>query len=206
MKKFVLLILTIVFLLFCCESDNDYIIPPDYSSGIKNIKHNLEKDKIDLFEAYIETIKYLENSSKESKMHNEGMAFLNEIYKDFDQKINENFKTKNYEESLKYALSLKTLNKESTIPLKEIYTKYSEYADASSDAFTSLDIKEDMADQLLLPDDQVYKLLKTHAMNKSRGVFLYLFDKFTKLYPNGIELTEKSALFDVKKVRFIKQI
>jgi S1-C subfamily serine protease len=74
------------------------------------------------------------------------------------------------------------LNKQSSVNLKEVYNKM--LSDASAkDIFTQDDIKEETADMQLFTNDEVFDFLKIQADRKSRGVFLYMYDKYTKLYP-----------------------
>ncbi len=166
------------------KKDTNYI--PDYIDGIKNIKHNLERESIDLFEAYIEVSRYMKSLNMDSVEYKESNEFLNEIIEIMDKKVSDEFESKKYDDALMYALSLKAIDKQSSISLKNIYSKFSEYLDASGDMFSQFDIKEEMADNLLLSDEDVYKMLKKHANNNSRGVFLYQIEKYSKIYPDLI--------------------
>ena len=181
MKKIFLFLF--LFLFFSCKSSKDRVAPPKYASGIENIKHNLEKGKIDLFEAYIKIKEYMRKHNDNSEEYSSSVVFVNEIVDLMNKRAKEEDVENNYEDTLRYLLSLKSIKKETNISLKSLYIKLSKKLDASADIFTRNDLKEEMADQLLLSKKDVYAYLMKFSKSNSRGVFLHAFDKYTKLYP-----------------------
>jgi len=194
--KKISILISLIIILFSCINFNEVIVP-NYASGLENIKHNLEKEKIDLFEAYIEVNKYMEKYGKVSKENKQAQTFLEDIYMQIGVKLTEYFDQNNFEDALRYALSLETINKKPDVPVDLIYSKLSDKMDASSDIFNQIDVREEMADRLIYDNKKVYELLKIYEKNKSRGDFLYHFEKYTKSYPNL--LNEYPGLIDIKK-------
>jgi len=188
-----------VILLFSCFSTDDVSTEvPDYASGVKNIIHNLEKEKIDLFEAEILVSKFLRKDNLGEKEKEEAKTFYEEIIGKINGKVEKLYNDKDYEESLKYALSLNALDRESPVQLKDIYNNLTLNMDATTDVFSKEDIKEEMADKNLLTNEEIFNFLKELAEKKSIGVFLYNLDKYSKNnesllsdYPELNELKEK---------------
>ncbi|OHD18633.1 MAG: hypothetical protein A2086_17015 [Spirochaetes bacterium GWD1_27_9] len=199
MKKIVFLILTLS-LLLSCKTNDVKKIELEYASGIENIKHNLQREKIDLFEAYIEAKKYLSGLNEGTDAFIKCKAYIDEIISQIDKKATDLFKEKKYEDSLKYSLSLKTLNANPSIPLRDVYLEYSKKLDMSSDIFTRNSIKEDMANLGLLKNEEVFNFLKYYKDQKSSGFFFYYFDKYKKLYPSLItEFPQLNNYYDELK-------
>lgn len=130
MRKIFLLIIILVLIIACKSTDT--IMRPKFNSGIENIKYNLENGRIDEFEAYVQTIKFLSKSEGKEIDYNKGQEFLNQVLVKMDEKAKKEFENKNYEDALRYILSLYILDKKSTIPLRDIYNKVLEHADQSS--------------------------------------------------------------------------
>jgi len=185
-KIFYLFITLLIFFL-SCETTEDSFTRPNYSSGIENIKHNLEKEKIDLFDAYSFTLKFQTKQEEDTEEYNKAKEYLEEIIESMNKQAEEEFAKKNYNDALRYILSLKVLQKESKIRLEDVYDKLSDHADVSSDIFTQNRIKEEMADLKIMSSEEVYDLLKTHALRKSRGVYLFYYDKYIKIYPDLVK-------------------
>lgn len=181
--KFFNLIFIVLIVLSSCETFNNNL-SPDYASGLKNIKHNLEKEKIDLFDAYIEAKKYLDRLDRSHDMYDGTAVFIEEILTEMNDKATEEFKNANYEATLKYILSLRTLGRETSVGLKDAYQGLLSIADASSDQFTVHDIKDEMVSLRVMDEREVFEFLKGYAEVKSRGVFLYYYDQYIKLYPD----------------------
>lgn len=179
---FFIIILSII----SCKS-TERIIRPKFTSGIENIMYNLENGRIDEFEAYVQTIKFLSKSDGKETDLNKGQEFLDQVIVKMDEKSEKEFEAKNYENALRYVLSLKMLGKKSSIPLRGVFDKVLENADQSSDIYTQLDLREEMANLKLLTNKEVYDLLSLYSKNKSRDVFIYLFNKYKKVYPNLLQ-------------------
>ncbi len=185
MKK-ILVFIVVVFYLFSCKTTGQ-IIRPKYTTGLGNIIENFEKERIDEFEAYILTKKFINKSDEKGSDYQKGIEFLNEIIIKMDEKGKKEFKEKNYENALRYILSLRTIGEKSSISLREAYNKVLIHANQYSDIFTQFDIREEMADLKLLSNKEVFDLLNAHAKNKSRGVFLYLYNKYKEIYPGLVQ-------------------
>jgi S1-C subfamily serine protease len=184
MKK-IFYLSVIILLIFSCKSTETVEKDPDYANmGIENIKHNFSKEKIDLFESYILANKYLTKLKDTDPKYEQTKKYISEIISDMDKSVTTNFNDKKYSDALKYSLSLRSLKVDSTIKLEEIYEKYSKELDVSSDIFTKNSLKEEMADIKILPEKEVADFLKYYANQKSRGVYFYLYDKYSNLYPD----------------------
>lgn len=182
--KVIYFFVILLFFFLSCKTTEPPKQKPSYASGLENIKHNLDKDKIDLFDAYTHTLKLQKKYKEGTKDFDNANAYLEELILSMNKKAEEENAEGNYNDALRYVLSLKVLRKESTIALNDIYKKLSEHADRSSDIFTQNTIKEEMADLKLMSDKELFNFLKMHALRKSRGVYLNYFDKYSQMYPD----------------------
>lgn len=171
----------ILILMIACKS-TETVLRPKFIAGIENIIYNLENGRTDEFEAYVQTIKFLNKPDTKDKDYNKGQEFLNQVIIKMDEKGKKEFENKNYENSLRYALSLHILGKKSSMTLREVYDKVLEQADKTSDIYTQLDLREEMANLKLLTNKEVFDLLNLYSKNKSRDVFIYLLNKYKKMY------------------------
>ena len=180
MKKIILF--TLIITLFGCKSFDDKKIEEyGISKGIDNIRHNVEKKKLDIFEGYILSNKLLSKIDDE-KERQKTEDYITQLKKEMESNLRMYNDDKKYEDSLRYALSLKAIGVEPEIEVGEIYGNLLLHSEASSDIFTQNSIKYELADRNILSIDNVYKLLKYLADKKSRGEFLYYLDKYSKSY------------------------
>ncbi len=211
MNRFIPFILTIFIFFFSCKSLMGQVMPDknndkvkndtqqviEFEGGVENIKHNLDRDKIDLFEAYIETVRFMNHYSEDSKEYKKADQFMDEIINRMNDKINNYIKEKKYQKAINYSLSLKAMGKDSAVPLSSIYDQLSASQDQTADIFTKIDTKEQMADLKLVNDDFIFNLLKYQADNKSRNVFLYELGKYSRIYPDLLK--DHPELNDLKE-------
>lgn len=207
------LILLLCFI-FCSCKLGDEKEKSDAATGIKNIIHNLEKDKIDLFEAYIRTEYFLRKNSE----NQQAAEFKEELVKKMDQKALSYVEEEKYDKALGYLFSLKAINfQESSVDLKECFSlliNQIENTDNTSDFFlnnkyTINNLKEEMADLKLLSTNEVYDFLQYYYEEKSSGFFIHYLDKYSALYPDLLkkhpDLTKKRAeMANYKDLNFDK--
>jgi S1-C subfamily serine protease len=192
----IIMIFMVLFSLSSCLSFNEVKEDSSFPEGIDNIKENLDKNMIDVFEAYILAAKNLKKKDIDDKELQKTKDFLFYINRYMNENLTKEYSKGKYDEALKYALSLRTINADSTLDIGTIYRKMSAQLDLTGDPFTRYDVKEEMADLKLLSEDEVSSLLKYYFQNKMRGVFLYYYNRYTVLYP---ELLSKFP--DLKKNR-----
>jgi len=168
----------------------------NYNSSVESIKDNLEKDKLDLFDAYIYTYQFINIKGEKDPGYDKILNFQKEIILKMYEKSKEENDKKNYENSLKYTLSLSALNEKTAFPLREVYDKLA-FTDSSSDIFTQNRIIEEMADYKLLTNKEIFEYLEKQAVLKNRATFLTYLEKYNKLYPEL--LNEYSLLKEYKK-------
>ncbi|MBN2546514.1 MAG: trypsin-like peptidase domain-containing protein [Spirochaetes bacterium] len=181
MKKLLFLILTVLFVpnLLSTQMLN-------YNSSIESIKDNFNKGKLDLFDVYIYTYQFINMKGNNDPDYNKILNYQKEIILKMHEKSKEEFDKKNYEDSLKYTLSLFALNEKAAYTLREVYEKLSAQTDASSDIFTRNRIVEEMADYKILTNKELFEYLEKHALLKNRATFLTYLEKYNKLYPELI--------------------
>jgi len=163
---------------------------------IDNIRHNLDRGKMDLFEAYILVKTEIDNGNLDETADIEYKTFLTDIVGCMNSKLEELYNKKEYEEALKYAFSLKALNSELKVNLSDIYRNYLLLIDNSSDDFTRLSIKNEMAENKIFTTKEIYDFLIYYYNLNNIALFIYNYDKFIKIYPSL--LTEYP---DLKKIR-----
>lgn len=179
-KLAVWLFLVFILISSCKEGD---VKEKNYSTGIDNVKENLFKDKITLFEAYEDTSKILRDATNDQATNAKATQFINDIINSMDEKSKTFYNEKKYSEALNYALSLKSIGYESELKLKDIYQNYLSEIDNSSDTFTKNGIKEEMANENLLTTSELYGFIKYYYDKKSIGFYNYYLAKYSKLYP-----------------------
>jgi len=165
----------------------------NYNSSIESIKNNLENGKIDLFDAYIYTYQFINIKGEKDQEYDKVLAYQKEIISKMYEKSRDENDKKNYENSLKYTLSLSALNEKTAFPLREVYDKLSVQTDSSSDIFTKSRLIEEMADYKLLTNKEIFEYLEKHAMLKNRATFLTYLEKYDKLYPELLNEYPKLA-------------
>lgn len=190
-------IILIFILLVGCKSisDNqDSYKDSKVLSSIENIRHNLERNKIDLFEAYILINKDMNKIN--DLTDDRYKLFLDEVINKINDKLVELYENKNYEEALKYALSLKAISSPLKIELEKIYRSILMTIDNSADSFTKLNLKFEMAENKILTTNEVYNFLEYYYTSNNVALFLYNYEKLTKIYPSL--LTEYPNLIKMK--------
>ncbi len=181
MKRRLIFVFFILILFSCKEKD---VKERSFSSGIDNVKENLSKEKITLFEAYSEAYKIFTDVSSDSSQKSKTKEFIDEIVTQMDEKSKDLYEDKKYEEALNYGLSLKSLGYKSNVDLKNIYDKYLDEIDNSSDIFTINKIKEEMANENLMTTKEVFDFIKYYYDKKSIGFYNYYLGKFSSIYPS----------------------
>ncbi len=198
MRRFCVFIIAIFILSSCATNgEKEEKIPIEYATGVENIKHNLNRERIDLFEAYVSATKILsaqiKNSEDEAKI-DETKTYIEELANKIDESAKKLFQDGKYDEALKHVYSLKAIDHFSSISLREIFESYSKLLDSSGDIFTSNSFKEEMADLAIMNNSEVYNFLKYYYTQKSSGFYFYYFDKYSQIYP-----TLLSQYSDLKK-------
>ncbi|HOE99792.1 MAG TPA: S1C family serine protease [Spirochaetota bacterium] len=203
------ILIVTIFLLFSCKSSSKGEgNEPHFAYGIENIKHNLDKKKIDIFEAYVLSNKILsKNGSKDSA--DEVGKYVEDLKGIIQAEIKRNYDEKKYDDALRYALSLNTLNTEPEIEIGDIYRELMNRYDLSADFFNQMNLKYEMADKKLLPVEKVYEILKYSYEKKSKGFFAADFEKYSTLYPKLLTkypelLSYKSELLSLNELNFEK--
>jgi len=203
------ILIVTIFLLFSCKSSSKGEgNEPHFAYGIENIKHNLDKKKIDIFEAYVLSNKILsKNGSKDSA--DEVGKYVEDLKGIIQAEIKRNYDEKKYDDALRYALSLNTLNTEPEIEIGDIYRELMNRYDLSADFFNQMNLKYEMADKKLLPVEKVYEILKYSYEKKSKGLFAADFEKYSTLYPKLLTkypelLSYKSELLSLNELNFEK--
>ena len=186
-NKFFIIFFIFILLLTTCkttENSENTTKKRDYDSGIKNIKHNLEREKIDLFQAYILINRELEKNIEDQTTDAEIKSFLKEITEKMNKKLEECYEKKEYNEAIKYALSLKAIQIEPVLSISDIYKNFLTQIDLSADEFTKLSIKNEMAEHKILNTKEIYDLLMYYYNSNNISIFLYNYEKFSKIYSN----------------------
>ncbi|HPY86682.1 MAG TPA: trypsin-like peptidase domain-containing protein [Spirochaetota bacterium] len=203
------ILIVTIFLLFSCKSSSKGEgNEPHFAYGIENIKHNLDKKKIDIFEAYVLSNKILsKNGAKDSA--DEVGKYVEDLKGIIQAEIKRNYDEKKYDDALRYALSLNTLNTEPEIEIGDIYRELMNRYDLSADFFNQMNLKYEMADKKLLPVEKVYEILKYSYEKKSKGFFAADFEKYSTLYPELLTkypelLSYKSELLSLNELNFEK--
>ncbi len=198
--KYRFFILFMFILLFSCKvienKENSKKDNNKYESGIDNIRHNLERDKIDLFEAYILIKKEMSKAVDQTDDKDKYDLFLTEVINKMNDKLVELYETKDYDGALRYAFSLKAIEIEPKIGFEDIYRNFLISIDNSSDIFTKLSIKNEMAENKIFTTKEVYDFLIDFYNSKNIALFLYNYEKLITIYPSL--LTEYP---DLKKMK-----
>jgi S1-C subfamily serine protease len=187
MKNLLILFSCLLLIAGCKTVEDTKNSEPEYATGIENIKHNLEKNKIDLFEAYVEANRYLSKLETDDPKIEETKAYVKEITADMDVEAKRLYDGKNYDKALQYTLSLNTINAQPTIPIKEVFEKLYNNLDATTDSFTRNKYKEQMIDLGVSSDSEIFDFLKYYYDNKSPGFFIYYFTKYTNANQNLVK-------------------
>jgi S1-C subfamily serine protease len=167
-----------------CRSDKNVVEVPDYASGIQNIKHNLDNSRIDLFEAYMQTLHWKENIAESDQEIDKADMFADGLYEQMQTALQTSLDNEEYMEAVAYAKSLDVLGKVPATSLEEVFTRYIAKADLSSDIFTRLQLKEEMAELGFMPDKMQYDLMTWFSDNRSRGEYLYHFNRIEETRPD----------------------
>ena len=175
-----MIFLSLILILVSCKTFEEKKIEPDYASGIENIKHNLEKNKIDLFEAYVEANKYLGKLEKNGPKYEDTLNYIDELIASMDDESKKLFDDKKYEEGLRYVLSLNTAQVESSIPLKDAFKSFYDNLDATTDIFTRNKYREQMIELGISSNSEVHDFLKYYYDNKSPGFYIYYYVKYAE--------------------------
>lgn len=203
-----ILIITIFLSFSCKSSSKGEGDEPHFAYGIENIKHNLDKKKIDIFEAFVLSNKIaLKNGAKETS--DEVAQYIEDLKNIIQAEIKKNYDEKKYDDALRYALSLNTLNIKPEIEIGDIYGELMKKYDLSSDFFNQMNLRYEMADKKLLPVEKVYDILKYSYEKKSKGFFATDLDKYSALYPELLTkypelMSYKSELLSLNELNFEK--
>lgn len=195
-------ILLLLLILLCSCKLGEQKDDSEPVTGIESIIHNLEKDKIDLFEAFIKTNDFLNRKPDNEK----ALKFKDEIIEKMNKRAGTYVKKEKYDIALRYVFSLRAIDHpDISVDLKECYSlliNQIENTDNTSDYFlnnryTINNLKEEMADLQLLTDREVYDFLLYYYNEKSSGFFIHYLDKYSALYPTLLkkhpDLTQKRA-------------
>lgn len=189
-SKYLLLIslFFVIALFYCCKSVSADTTNYDKIFGLNSIKDNLSKKKIDLYEAYILTNKAIQTKKNENKESKKESEYLNKIIFQMQEKAKETYKKKNYEESLKYLLSLKSINQNlTTVTLKDAYNNFLQQVEASDDIFRINALKEEIEENKVGSLNNEYSILKFYYDDSNRNLFLYYYNKYTAANSSLIE-------------------
>ena len=224
MKKYLLFTIIFSLLISCKTFDDSAAIHSDYSEGLENIKHNVNNNRMDLFEGYAQAEKlHRKYESRISESDNSEDRMQLEKIEEYQQKLADQMQIemiksqdeKAYEDALRYALSLDAINKVSPVQgmetvtktMKNIYEQIIAQNDNSGDIFTQNKLKYEMLDRQFLPTEELYNLLHGLAQRKSKGEFLYVLDKYSRLYPDILSRypqlnAEKNDVLAINELKF----
>lgn len=172
------IILLIIFSLFSCNSQD--VITNDISTGVDNIKHNLEKEKINLIEAYELTNDYYNRDIDDKTEIEKYREILEKSMYDHAVFLKDN---KDYKKAIAYFKSLDSIDYQYEIDLiKECYNEL--LKDENISIFYRRQIKEEMANRKLLSLEEVKNILEDYYRDKSVGFYNYLLEHYKDIYPD----------------------
>jgi S1-C subfamily serine protease len=182
MKNF-LFIFSIFIILTGCKTTGT-VIQPSYATGTENIKHNLERNKIDIFEAYVEANKYLSKLDATSDKYEDTKKYIQGIKDEIDTDAKNLYDEKKYKEASLYTLSLNSMGMKPSVSTSDVFNKFYDSLDNTTDIFTRNKYREQMIDLGVSSNREIYDFIKYYYDQKSSGFFIYFYNKYTKLYPS----------------------
>lgn len=194
-------------LLFLAACKTVEVKAPPYAEGIENIRHNLEKEKIDLFQAYVQLNRLTADMSNDAEAREKAELFRESVVEMMDEKALVLFNEESYDDSIRYLTSLYKIGvKESSVDLRDCYNKL--LASLGEDnLFTANGLKEEMAELKLLTEVELFDYLKYFYDEKSSGLFVYSLERYGKLYPGLLKsypqlLKMKEELAKIEELDF----